>query len=177
MSSRSSVALLGACFLAGAGCLGIHETPLETMRDLVDRPGLADAGHAPAMAHPHGVRFELGASLVEEGSDEVSENRAFDVSIRVDNESGDTVRLGNKWWIADDEGRRFRRSTLLLWNPETEDYETAPETLPPGAHATLVARFPVPAGFRLIRVLQVALHWRYQHAGKKYAACTRFRVR
>ena len=167
------------CVLA-AGCFGPSARPLETLPDLVDRGSLAAAGQAPLKVHPWGLRFDLQTSFVEETDliDPNAQQRAFQVTLRADNRTDLPTRID---WdglrLVADDGRRFVLDGVLRWNPRNERYVKANGELAAGTQSLHVARFVVARHVKLIQLIQLTLHWRYQHDGRRHEVATRFRVR
>ncbi len=176
-SPHGARVLFAGLLLALAGCSTTTETPLQTLPDLVDRPGLASVGHARAMVHPRGLRFDVQASFVEDPMSEAGD-RAWQVTMHVTNTSRAPVDLAlAKTWIEDDIGRRFTFERAQAWDPATEEFGPANERVDPGTSAILVSRFPVNTSVQLHHLVRVTAHWRYRYENRVHAVATRFRVR
>ncbi len=155
-----------------ASCLGTPEAPLRPLPTLKDRGDLAELGQAPLMLHPDGVEILVDGSLVQSDTG----RPGFQFTFQIENRSAKSLDFPWRlFWSRTDHGPRKLARQALMWNPETEEYEKAPQRIPPGSRVLVVVRTGVEGTFNIYHLIRVTLHWKYKQGTKVFAAASRFR--
>jgi hypothetical protein len=124
------------------------------------------------MHHPDGIEVYVAGSLVQD-----EEGRpGFQFTFQIENRSQSPLAFPwNLFWSRTDHGPRKLARQALFWNPETEEYEKAPQRILPGNRVLVVVRTGVEATFNPFHLIRVTLHWKYRQGSRVFTAASRFR--
>ncbi len=152
--------------------MGTSESPLRPLPTLMDRGDLAELGQAPLMLHPDGVEISVAGSLVEDDEGRLG----FQFTFLIENRSEEALEFPwRMFWSRTDHGPRKPARQALYWNPESEEYESAPKFVQPGRRELVVVRTGVEETFNPFHLVRVTLHWRYRKGSQSWKAASRFR--